>query len=450
MSKKKNYLIYLLFFCFLQGCSLDNKTGIWSGSEEEQKKIIEIEREQSQKLEVVKFYSTKDFYSEEIIAKKEIQLSKPRKITSWTTSSLNNQNSLGHIYLSGIDNRFFNKRIGKKKFSLSKILSQPLLIDNKIIHFDDSGTIYNFSINEKKIWKKNIYKKFYKKIYKNLSYAVHKNKIYVADNLGFIYALELNTGKLVWIKNHGTPIKSKLKIFNEKIFVVNQENRLLSFNVKDGTKVWDVRAISSFIKSQNPLSLAISKNGSILMITTYGDLIKVDSSNGSILWSLNVLGSLFESDTDFFQSSDIVLSGEDILLSTSSSIFSFNLIDGFLNWEKKIGSTNNPIIDKNKIFTITDEGYLIAINKNSADIYFSTNILKILKKKKRKTKITGFVLGSGKIYATTLNGYLIICSANSGKVERFKKIGDPILISPIISKDSLYLITKNNKIYGFR
>jgi len=450
MNKKKNYLIYLLFFFLIQGCSFDNKTGIWSGSEDEQRKVLEIEREQNRKLEVVKIYSSKDFYSKEIIAKKKIQLSKPKKINSWMTSSLNNQNALGHIYLSGIDEKFFSEKFGKKKFPLSKILSQPLITNNKIIHADDSGTIYSFNTDGKKIWKKNIYKKFYKKIYKNLSYTIYKNKIYVADNLGFIYAMDLETGKLIWIKNHGIPIKSKLKIFNDKIFVINQENRLLSFSVKDGTKVWDVRSISSFIKSQNLLSLAISIDGSILMITSYGDLMKIDSSNGGILWSLNVLGSLLGSDTDFFQSSDIVLSDEDILLSTSSSIFSFNLIDGFLNWEKKIGSTNNPIVDKNKIFTLTDHGYLVAINQESGDIYFSTNILKILKEKRRKTKITGFVLGSEKIYATTLNGYLIVSSANTGKVEKFKKIGGSISVPPIISKDSLYLITESNKIYGFR
>ena len=35
-------------------------------------------------------------------------------------------------------------------------------------------------------------------------------------------------------------------------------------------------------------------------------------------------------------------------------------------------------------------------------------------------------MGSGKIYATTLNGYLIVCSAVSGNIEYFKKIGDQI------------------------
>ena len=84
--------------------------------------------------------------------------------------------------------------------------------------------------------------------------------------------------------------------------------------------------------------------------------------------------------------------------------------------EKNIASTNTPIIDGKNIFLISDNGYFVNIDKISGKIIWSTYILKNLKKKKQMTRITGFVLGSGKIYAVTLNGYLIISSAYSGKV----------------------------------
>ena len=58
-------------------------------------------------------------------------------------------------------------------------------------------------------------------------------------------------------------------------------------------------------------------------------------------------------------------------------------------------------------------------------------------------------MGSGKIYAVSLNGYLIVCSASTGKVEYFKKIGDSITAAPIISNGSLYVLTENSKIIGF-
>ena len=75
--------------------------------------------------------------------------------------------------------------------------------------------------------------------------------------------------------------------------------------------------------------------------------------------------------------------------------------------------------------------------------------MKILKKNKQDTKITGYILGSEKIYSTTQNGYLIISSATTGKVESFKKVGDKINTNPVISDGSLYILSENSKIFGF-
>ena len=347
-------------------------------------------------------------------------------------SGLNHQNFLGNIYLSGIDNTFLKKKIGKNKFSISRITTSPLIYKNNIFLSDDNGTIFNIDQSGKINWKKNIYRKIYKKIYKNLTFSIYKKDIYVADNIGFIYAIALDSGKLVWIKNHGIPLKSKIKIFDNKIFLINQDNRLLSFSTKDGSMIWNIRSISSFIKSQNFLSLALTKQGDVIASNSSGELLKVNSVNGDVDWSLNTLGSMLAHATDFFRSSDIVIINENIIFSTQSAIFSYNLNNGYTNWEIDVSAISIPIIDGKNIFFVTENGYFVIINMDTGKIISSTNILKILKKKNQFTKITGFIMGSGKIYSVTLNGYLIVSSASSGKVENFKKIGSPITSTPII------------------
>ena len=58
-------------------------------------------------------------------------------------------------------------------------------------------------------------------------------------------------------------------------------------------------------------------------------------------------------------------------------------------------------------------------------------------------------MGSGKVYSVTSNGYIIVSSPISGKVEFFQDIGDPVISSPIISNGKLYILTKNSRIFGF-
>ena len=141
MNKKKN-LIFFLIFILLFNCSFDKKTGIWSGNEKEKIRVVELEKEQETKV-VDSIYLSESVYSKEISLTKKISISKPRKNLSWKMSSLNQQNFLGNIYLSGIDNIFLKKKIGKNKFSVSKIISSPLVFENNIIFSDNNGTIFN-------------------------------------------------------------------------------------------------------------------------------------------------------------------------------------------------------------------------------------------------------------------------------------------------------------------
>ena len=93
--------------------------------------------------------------------------------------------------------------------------------------------------------------------------------------------------------------------------------------------------------------------------------------------------------------------------------------------------------------------FFVILSQDTGKVISSTNILKILKNKKQLTKITGFIMGSGKMYSVTLNGYLIVSSAITGKTENVFKIGDPITSSPIINNGKLFIYTKNSRIIGF-
>ena len=454
MNKYIKYFLLFIFFGFSTHCSFHQNSEFWSGIDDDKKKIEEIEAwQQSQNDEIVRIFSTKKYYKEEISLSKKIILTKPKKNFSWVTNGLNNQNSIGHIYLDNINNNFLNKKFGKNKFKISNLITSPIVYNNNIIFTDDTGSIFNVSLSGKLNWKKNIYQKVYKNIYKNLSFSINNGTIYISDNIGFIYAITLDTGEPIWFKNHGSPIKSRIKIFKEKIFLVDQNNRILCFDAKNGTKVWDVRTARSFIKSQYFLALAISKDGSLLTINSRGDLLKINSKYGKVIWSLNVAGTQLAQDIDFFKSSDIVIIENNIIFSTSSSTYSLNLQNGYTNWIQNVGTYNTPIIDGDNVFLVTNNGFLVNIDKKTGEKIYSTNILKILDRKSRKTKVIGYILGSEKIYSLTSNGHIIINSATLGSSLNFKKIGsfkkNKTNTNPIISNGSLYILTENQKILGF-
>ena len=232
---------------------------------------------------------------------------------------------------------------------------------------------------------------------------------------------------------------------------------MLSLSVKDGFKVWDIRSISSYIKSQSLLSIAISPSGDLVFLNSSGDLNKVNAETGRLIWTLNAKDYSFAHDTDFFESSNIVISDNSIIFTTTSAIYSYDLFSGYLNWSQNVNSKGNPIINGDYVFLITKDGYFLNFDKITGEIIWSTNILPALEKgwkipfekEKSETVVTGYILGSGKLYITTFNGFLIVCSASNGKVESFQRIAFVNTYSPIISNNSLFVLTKNFKLFGF-
>ena len=442
----KKVLILFILFTLLNNCSFDNKTGIWGDSAKEKKRISELEKEQREIIKIEKIYSSDKTFNKEVALSKNIVLPKPQNKSTWIMSNENNQNYLGNIYLKGINNFFLKKKIGKDKFFGSKKITSLLVFKNNIIFSDDKGTIFHVNERGGIIWKKNIYKKAYKKIYKNLVLSIYKDIIFVADNIGFIYSIDLKDGKIIWIRNYETGMKSNIKVFDNKIFLINEDNKILCLNTKDGSLIWNIFSIESFIKSENLLSLALTNDGNLLAITSSADVYKIRGSTGDIIWSRNTADSLYADATDFFTSSEIVIDDDKVIFSSGSNTFLLKIENGETLWKQGVSSVATPIVSGKNIFIVSDNGYFVIIEKDTGEIISSTNILKILKRKKQKTKITGFIMGSNKIYSITLNGFLISSSATSGKAEFYKKIGGSNISPLVISNGKLYIMTDKSKI----
>ena len=111
MIKKIIYLFSFLIFTFITGCSFDDKTGIWAGSEKEKKRISEIEKKQKKIIDTVKLYSSENLYTKELHTIKNIVLSEPKK-------------TFNPLFL-----RYLNKFLFKLLFGIAKIISLIVFTD---------------------------------------------------------------------------------------------------------------------------------------------------------------------------------------------------------------------------------------------------------------------------------------------------------------------------------
>ena len=160
MNKIIRYIFFFSALCFLSNCSFDKKSGIWSGNEEEIKRITKLEEENRAVKHDI--FSTSDDFAKEISAIKVVSLSSPIKNSSWPMSGLNLQNSLGNLYLESIQHKFVKKKVGWNKFNISQKMHSPLFFQNNIVLSDSNGSIFKISKKAKLFGGLTFIKKFIK------------------------------------------------------------------------------------------------------------------------------------------------------------------------------------------------------------------------------------------------------------------------------------------------
>ena len=424
---KTSYLLLILIF--LSGCSFDRDSSFWSST-----KKIELEKNYKQ------------------ILKKEVVIGQKLNSTlkvKLDTKSLANSSSKEQLNNDGIYD-FDGDLKTISRFSFSKIENfndyEPTISFNKnnIIFFDNKGTILQFNNNSKLIWKKNYYTKSEKKLKPILQFANNGTNLIVADNIAKYYLLDLKTGNLIWSKSNMSPFNSQIKIYKDKFFLVDFSNTLRCFSLKNGNELWKISTENSLIRSQKKLSLVIHK-GKILFNNSIGDISAVDINKGQLLWQLPTQSSLIYESAFSLETSDLVADNKSLFFSNNrNQFFSVDLDTGSFNWENKINSHLRPSIVGKLLFTISLEGFLIVIEKNSGNIIRVTDLLSDIKEKKRdKFKPSGFVVGLEKLYLSTNNGRLLVIDIASGKTVATLKIDNEKISRPFVMEKNLFVIKDN-------
>jgi len=223
-------LLIILGVIILASCSFDNKTGIWKDASNipvEDSSLGSIQNDNAnQRYEEI---FTKDkIYNEEKVGSIPLNISidQPIKVSNWVEQYAVPTNNISNFYYTNKD-VLVSKSSKLSKFSGNKNYSNRsvLFYENKLISYDHKGTIFLYDLEfKKKIFEYNFYKKNFKNFEKEIYLLIDKNILFAADNLGYLYAIDLNSRSLLWAKNYGIPFRSNIKFANNQLFLANQDN----------------------------------------------------------------------------------------------------------------------------------------------------------------------------------------------------------------------------------
>ncbi len=423
--------ILLIIIIFSTSCSFNKNSKFWSASQNIPQNDIS---------------NYKEIFIKEEALSRELNQNVPIKIGNKI-----NQNSKNRNYFNNDGRLNYNGELKKSsRYKFSKIKNfyqfEPTISfnDKNLIFFDNKGSILYFNDKSKLIWKKNYYSKSEKKLNPVLQFTNDNNILIVADNIAKYYALNLDNGELLWIKNNIAPFNSQIKIYKDKFFIIDFSNTLRCFSLRDGSELWNIKTENSLIRSQKKLSMVIV-NDLLYFKNSLGDISAVSINEGELLWQLPTQSSLIYQAAFSLETSDLITDGNALYFSNNKNqFFSIDLATGSFNWENKVNSNLKPSLVGNYLFTVSIEGYLIVIDKKSGNIIKVTDVFRNFKQKKRiKIKPTGFIMGLKNIYLTTDNGRLLVVDIKTGRTNSALKIDNDKISRPFILEKSLFVVKDN-------
>jgi len=452
----------LLVFATIVGtsCSLDNKTGIWKDAgnivvDNQSPKTIVNDNSTTRYEDIITKKKTFNEEKENLVLPRG-KIESPLKLVSWLEQYAIPSNNISNFSYLG------NKKLLYKSSKLSKFSSNKnhtnrsiIFYKNNFISYDHKGTIFIYSLNlKKKIFQYNFYKKNFKKFNKEIYLIVDENILYAADNLGYLYALDLNDNSIIWAKNYGIPFRSNLKFSNNQIYLANQDNVIYSIDAKTGDKKWQFATSSTFLKSDFKNNFALDLiNNNLLFLNTSGELYSINFLTQKINWVLNFKNPSLVGGTELFFSQPIVIKNNDIIISTEKAVLSYNILTGSKNWDLFAEIIVKPIVAMNYTYMVLKNNLLICVDNVSGNVVWSKNIFikkEDTKMKKKFGSISDFKIVNNKINIYSKNGYLLSFNSNDGNLIYKSRINRNGIQSKIFFlNDNMFFVDNVNKLLKF-
>jgi len=419
-------IILIIALIFLNQCSFNENSRIWKDKEN--------------KLEAQKNIKKVFLEDKKITTEFNQELKLDLSIIKFNNKITDNENNYGSQNYEGLIDKIGNYKFSKFE-DINQLNFKPIFLEDGLIFFDKKGSIIRYNDKTKVLWKKNHYSKPEKKLRPKLDFIQDGENLLITDSIAKYYSVNINSGELNWSKNNIYPFNSDIKKHKNKIFVIDYKNTLRCYNVSDGNECWNLKTEDSFTISNSKFSLIVI-NDKVIFSNSIGDITAVDIETGVIIWQLPTQSSSIINETYNFKISKLVSDGNSIIFSNNKNEFhSIDVKTGTINWINEINSNITPIITENLIFTVSNEGYLIVIEKNNGNIIRVTDLFKNYKLKKRKNiNPVGFVIGNTNLYLTNTDGKMIVVDLSLGDIKKIEKISGDFISRPFIFNQNLFVI----------
>ena len=390
---------------------------------------------------------------------KSLEISQPQNKKSWPQNRGNEKHLLGNIKVSDDIKEKWTASFENGASKRDLILCEPIIVNNTVYIQDVKGTLYAFDIKTgKRVFKqklKPLNKSDLESGLNGVGLASDGTKIYALTGFGSVFALDAQTGDILWRKEVNAPLRTAPTLGDGKLFVQTIGNEILVLKTSDGSEIWQYGisaedtilaggAAPAYDKSTNNLIVAFSN----------GELTAFNAKIGYPVWSVSLINSSglgISSYINAIKAAPVIDKNIVIAVGSNNMTAAIDIKTGDTLWQREISGTQTPLINNDVIYLISSDYNLLALDKNDGQTLWQTPLFENMKaKEKQSVYLNTPVMFNSKLFVTASNGNVFVFNASTGKLEKSFDLGENIPFAPIGADQTVIFTTNKANIIAFQ
>jgi outer membrane protein assembly factor BamB len=258
----------------------------------------------------------------------------------------------------------------------------------------------------------------------------------------------------LWEKDIKSPIRIAPCVDGELVIVQTLDNAIYALKINDGSVLWKDK-----IETENTIMLG----GAAPAYSTKDDLVVAAFSNGQIqaykastgtpLWSEWVIsGDATESISNItsIKANPIISDGVAYVVGYSGPLVAIDIRSGVKIWSRNINASSQPWLAGKLLFVLTNDGDLVALNKEDGKIFWSTIIPNENSQINEKYFVSGPILANDALLVVSSNGKLFSVSPYNGRIMGIADVEEDIETSPIMVNETLLLGNSSAELTAYK
>ena len=374
----------------------------------------------------------------------------------WNQSGGNATKSMGHLALGSALTRAFTIQAGRGSSLTARLAAAPVVGGGHVLAIDTAGVVRAFDARsgaQQWVTQTPTEKGQLASIYGG-GVAFDEGRVYATNGLGFVTALDVRNGGVVWKVRPAGPLRGAPTVANGAVYVMTQDAQIYSLKEDDGTTNWSKPGTLEVAGIFGSASPAVGQ-GTVVAGFASGELNAYRYENGQQVWQDALQRTSIRTSVSTLNDIDadpVIDSGQVIAVGQGGRMVALELITGQRLWELNVAGISTPWVAGDWIFVVTDQAKLLCIYRQNGHIRWITQLPQFVKAKSKKGQIdySGPILAGGRLIVTGSTGALVYIDPTTGRFLSQSSLGAPASLPPVVANSTLYILDDRGRLNAFR